>query len=430
MGYWMVVPNTVEPSLAVHFEVFGDVQPVRTVQEAMNVEEAYGVPFAVVIGVPVDGLAQRVEWFRHRFPGTHIYLAGAISPYQLAGLDVTNVVPLPLPPEFIKTVELESDSASGFSRGSSVATATTLPRMETETPKEPTGKDQIIVVFSGKGGDGKTTVAAQLGILLAKRGIATLIIDADYKGNEAEWFRGMNQPPIHSILDFREDESKDRALIESFLMEKDGLKVLPCPQVEVGPIHPNILERAIQAYKPFYPVIILDMHQGFSPELLLASQYANKFVAVTVPSEHRLYPFSMTVGQLLSHRVSKKNLHIVVNRSHRGEADIRKIRTGIQDILGGTFGQYHMLPFVGELSEDDDPEFVAIQDLKSSEPYPVAFTKMAEAITGLSLSRKGESKKTSGKKESKGSWRGVISKFIGPSAPAKKPSKKKGGGKR
>ncbi len=444
MSYWMVIPNPSQPSLAVDFEVFGDVRTVRNQYEAEAVAEKYGEPLAVVLGVPVDGLPKRVAWFRYQYPRSRLYLAGAISPFQLAGLDVTKVLPTPLPLEVVKTIraELELEDQLGHQLPSVPASTQTMVSAseQEEMPKEPKGRDQIIVVFSGKGGDGKTTVAAQLGILLAKRNIATLIIDADYKGNEAEWFRGMHQPPIHSLLDFRSEESKDRALLESYLMEKNGLKILPCPQVEVGPIPPAVLERAIQAYKPFYQVIILDMHQGFSPELLLAAQYANKFIAVAVPSDHRLYPFSVTLNQLLSHRVSKKNLHIVVNRANRGEADIRKIRTGIQDILGESFNHYHSLPFVEELSYDDDPEFVAISDMRNSEPYPSAFLKLAEAVTGMSL-RKSEGrnekpaeKKSNGKRKNNprsantpGKW---LAMFFGPPVAKKKSVKQKGGRKR
>jgi MinD-like ATPase involved in chromosome partitioning or flagellar assembly len=430
--YWLVVPNPTHPSLAVNFEIFGEVHAVRSANEATAVSEQQGDPVAVVIGVPVDGLAQRVEWFRHQYPHSRLYLAGFIPPFQLGGLDITLAVPIPLPPDFIKTVRTELDLDDTLGHVLPAAPASyqpIMPVVQQETaPKEPVGKDQIIAVFSGKGGDGKTTVSAQLGILLAKRGHSVLIIDADYKGNEAEWFRGMKQPPIHSILDFRTEEEKDRSVIESFLLEKNGLKILPCPQTEVGPIHPSTLDRAIKAYKPFYSVIILDMHQGFSPELLLAAQYASTFIAVTVSSEHRIYPFATTLNQLMSHRVSKKNLHIVINRSHRGENDVRRVRTGIQDVLGETFNHFHVLPYVEELSHDDDPDFVPISDMKGAEPYPSAFLKMAEAVTGLSLRKSGEgrtdkpssSKKTS---TSKSSSVGFLSTLFG-GAPKKKPVKK------
>ncbi len=442
MAYWMVVPNPSQPSLAVDFEVFGDVQTVRTQNEAMAVTEKYGDPLAVVLGVPVDGLPQRAAWFRYQYPQCRLYLAGAISPFQLVGLDFTKLLFVPLSADMIKAIraELELEDQIGHKLPTVPASVQAMVSASGQEalPQEQKGKDQIIVVFSGKGGDGKTTVAAQMGILLAKRNISTLIIDADYKGNEAEWFRGMNQPPIHSILDFRSEENKDRALLESYLMEKNGLKILPCPQMEVGPIPPAVLERAIQAYKPFYQIIILDMHQGFSPELLLAAQYANKFIAVAVPSDHRLYPFSVTLNHLLSHRVSKKNLHIVVNRANRGEADIRKIRTGIQDIIGESFDHYHALPFVEELSYDDDPEFVAISDMRNSEPYPAAFLKLAEAVTGLSLrksegrtekptSGKGSNGKRKNKSSSSSTPRKWIAIFFGAPAGKKKSVKKKGG---
>ncbi len=420
VNYWLVVPNEKQPTIAVNFEVFGEVRTARTPQEVTDTTEQQGDPMAIVIGVPTNQLHNRVAWFRHHYPHSRLYLAGYISPMQLGGLDITSVVRIPLSPEFVKRVRAELDIEEAIGHplpplASIVPTSSQVSQKE-EKPTTPVGKEQVIVVLSGKGGEGKTTISAQLGVLLAKRGIPTLIIDADWKGNQSEWFRGMNQPPIHSILDFKSEVPRDdRALLESFLMERNGLKILPCPPVEVGPIPPEVLECAIQAYKPFYSAIILDMQLGFSPELRLASRYANKFIAVVLPSAKRLRPFSMTISQLLNQRINRKHLFVVVNGAYHSDADIRKVRTGIQDVIGETFDHYYALPYVDDLSYDDDPEFLPIRDMKSSEPYPVAFLRMAEAVVELSLRK--------GKEGGEGKERGTLSRS------SKSSLKSKGGAK-
>ncbi len=395
MTYWLIVPNAKNLTLALDFEVLGEVHTAQSVDEATAVVESHGEPFAVVLGVPVDDLKQRVQWAQQQFPQSRLYLAGTVSPFALGGLNVDGIIPLPLPADWIKSIKVEL----GTDDENTAPAKVIMPSVPVEpsAPVEPMGKDQIIAVFSGKGGDGKSTVASQLALLLAKKGISALLVDADYKGNQAEWFRGTSAPPIHSIADFRNAAPQERAVLESYLMTYKTLKILPCPQVESGHIPPDVLARAIDAYRPFYSVIVIDMHQGFSPELLKVAQYANKLIAVTVPSDRRLYPFAVTLTQLLNHGVNKKILHIVINRAHSKDAE-SKVRVALHDIVGDAYaGKYHVLPYAEVLDYDDDPDFYAVTDLKANDPYVSAFLKMAEAVTGLKL-RSGKSAKTTNAK--------------------------------
>ena len=389
MEYFLVIPNQTYPELSTNFEVFGKVYNARSSNEVLEIADQNGDPFAVVIGMPTENINDRVDFFRKRFPESRIYLAGFVSPFQLGGLDITSILPIPLEESFIKTLKIElsiEEKIGHHLPSSSNYVQNTVNQKPSLSPNgTPVGKDQVIVVFSGKGGEGKTSVSAQLGILLAKKGVSTLLIDADYKGNQSEWFRGMAQPPVKNILNFSDSIPKDRNLLESFLMEKNKLKILPCPAVEVGPIPPETLENAILSYKPYYSTIIIDMHQGFSPELVLASKYANKFVAVTTPSAKRMYPFAVTINQMLNHKIDKRNLHIVVNKT-MDESDERSVRTSLEDAVGDSYSiKYHSLPYVNDLMHDDDPEFVGVTDLRNGDPYPAAFLRMAESITGYSL---------------------------------------------
>src|SRR5579871_2301761 len=54
-----------------------------------------------------------------------------------------------------------------------------MPEPLTSVRQLPKGKTEIIAIASGKGGTGKTLIAACLGYLLTKAGLRTLLIDAD-----------------------------------------------------------------------------------------------------------------------------------------------------------------------------------------------------------------------------------------------------------
>jgi septum site-determining protein MinD len=53
-----------------------------------------------------------------------------------------------------------------------------------------------IAIVSGKGGVGKTTLTANLGIALAKRGVSVCLVDADIAMANLSLMLGMQSSPI------------------------------------------------------------------------------------------------------------------------------------------------------------------------------------------------------------------------------------------
>ena len=112
---------------------------------------------------------------RRRFPNTKIIVAGSLTPEQLREIQADDVVRFPFPVGY----RPEEDPV-----WTPMQAARTVGREETEKPM---GKDRVVLVTSAKGGDGKTTVAMQLALWLAKQKVPVVVIDADYAGNTHEW---------------------------------------------------------------------------------------------------------------------------------------------------------------------------------------------------------------------------------------------------
>src|SRR5581483_5725765 len=70
------------------------------------------------------------------------------------------------------------------------------PGMQPPTPQPLPGVGSIIAVGSGKGGVGKTTVAVNLALALAKLGFKTGLLDADVYGPNVPLMMGATATPV------------------------------------------------------------------------------------------------------------------------------------------------------------------------------------------------------------------------------------------
>ena len=100
---------------------------------------------------------------------------------------------------------------------------------QTSEPKTPRGR--VVTVFSTKGGAGKSFVATNLAVLLAKRNTKPVaLVDADLQFGDVAVMLGLT--PQHTIIDaVTQIDRLDAELLRSLLVkhESSGVLVLPAP---------------------------------------------------------------------------------------------------------------------------------------------------------------------------------------------------------
>ena len=92
-----------------------------------------------------------------------------------------------------------------------------------------------IVITSGKGGVGKTTLTASLGIALAEAGKKTVLIDADIGLNNLDVVLSIENKVVYDILDVISGKCRlKQALIQD--VDNPSLYVLPSAKLSDSPL--------------------------------------------------------------------------------------------------------------------------------------------------------------------------------------------------
>jgi ATP-binding protein involved in chromosome partitioning len=174
------------------------------------------------------------------------------------------------------------------------------------------GVAAVIAVASGKGGVGKSTVAANLALALAKLGLKTGLLDADIYG-----------PSVPRLLDIREKpQSRDGKVLEP--IEKFGIKTMSIgflireeePMIWRGPMVTSALSQLLGdvAWAPL-DVLVVDMPPGTGDAQLTMAQRVPLKGAVIVSTPQDLALVDARKGLAMFRKTLVPILGIVENMS-------------------------------------------------------------------------------------------------------------------
>ena len=140
---------------------------------------------------------------------------------------------------------------------------------------------RIIGVVSGKGGVGKTTMVANLGMALAKMGRNVVILDANLTTPSLGLHLGLPLYPVtlHDVL-------KGRANIkDAIYMHESGVKIIPAgiSLRDMRGVDSKDLPNALLDLLGSAEIVLLDASAGFGRETLAAIEAADEIVIVTNP---------------------------------------------------------------------------------------------------------------------------------------------------
>ncbi|MCH2635106.1 MAG: Mrp/NBP35 family ATP-binding protein [Acidimicrobiales bacterium] len=246
---------------------------------------------------------------------------------------------------------------------------------------EPGNPTRVLLIASGKGGVGKSSVTANLAIALAQRDLRTAVIDADVWGFSIPRMLGVERPP--TVIDqmvIPVEANGVRCISMGFFAREDQ------PVIWRGPMLHKALEQFLTDVHwddPDY--LLIDLPPGTGDISLSIAQFLPKaeLIVVTTPQAA-----AQKVAQRAAYMAEKVNLQIravVENMSwFRGEDEKR------YDIFGSGGGEalaneldvplLGQVPLVTELREGGDVGRPIVVSNPESEAASI-FREMARLLT-------------------------------------------------
>ncbi|MEG0804333.1 MAG: AAA family ATPase [Pygmaiobacter sp.] len=140
---------------------------------------------------------------------------------------------------------------------------------------------KIIMVASGKGGTGKSTLSVLLGAALAAAGRHTLLIELDSGLRSVDIIAGVCGKTVYDIEDILSGRcDPDKAVVESPIYP--GLSVVSAPY-SGGEIRPEALRVMTSKMAPVFDNILIDTAAGLGAPFLAAKSVASMALIVITP---------------------------------------------------------------------------------------------------------------------------------------------------
>ena len=142
---------------------------------------------------------------------------------------------------------------------------------------------KFVLITGGKGGVGKSTLAANLGVGLADRGIRVLLVDLDFSLANLNVLFGLTAR--NTLEDFF---SGERELGECIQKGPCGVHVIPggsgCAELSrEDPARTERLAAELEVLAENYDLVIGDSAAGIGPDVLYFSALADLVLVVTTP---------------------------------------------------------------------------------------------------------------------------------------------------
>lgn len=192
---------------------------------------------------------------------------------------------------------------------------------------------RIIVVTSGKGGVGKTTVTANLGVCLSELGSKVLLIDADTGLRNLDLMLGLENRIVFNCFDFLDGKCTiEQTLVRDKQTEGDLLLLSLTKSREERSVSEDEMKSIISKLREKFDYILIDSPAGIDEGFRIAIATAEEALVVITPELASIRDADKVIGLLLSKQIKQEKINLIINRV-RPEMVQRNNMISVEDIV-------------------------------------------------------------------------------------------------
>lgn len=204
---------------------------------------------------------------------------------------------------------------------------------------------RIIVITSGKGGVGKTTITANLGSAIAQRGRKIALVDADFGLRNLDLLLGLENRVVYTAIDAIAGDCRlEQALVRD--KRQPGLALLPAAQSRnKEAVTPEQMEKLIGAIAESFEYVLIDCPAGIELGFRNAIAAANEAIIVTTPEVTAVRDADRAIGLLEANDI--KDIKLIVNRIRPEMVQLNDMMS-VEDVL-----EILAIPPIGIIPDDE-----------------------------------------------------------------------------
>lgn len=188
---------------------------------------------------------------------------------------------------------------------------------------------EVIVITSGKGGVGKTTTTANIGMGLALKGKRVCVVDADIGLRNLDVVMGLENRIVFDIVDLVDGNCRQKqALIKD--KRQENLFLLPAAQTkDKDALNEVQMKQLCDDLKKEFDYVILDCPAGIEQGFRNAISGADRAIVVITPEVSAVRDADRIIGLLQASEITDPKL--IINRLRPNMVQ-RKDMLSIEDV--------------------------------------------------------------------------------------------------